>query len=244
MTIAAPRALAKAGARPVKKAPTKTELARMKALSAFKKIGSYVRTRMEGLDEGDLIATERGTFCIIRKEFSTRRGAQLIVRDVETGSLCSMRFDPRMYLLRVRLPEVAEVRGIRWRIRQGDVVIFPGEEPQDGIVAIRHGRAWYRSAPPWTPLSDAEVILAAREGKALILHSDSVSRVVSPPRRFTPGTVVSTRDRVAKEPSVWILAAPNEWRGNARGVTVSNAMIRHELSKGTYQVLQVPEIEN
>lgn len=245
MTTAAPRALAeKAGARPVKKKPlTKTEAARLKALSAFRKIGSYVRTRMEGLDEGDLIATERGTFCIVRKEFSTRRGAQMSVRNVETGALRSMKFDPREFLLRVRLPEVAEVRGIRWRIRQGDAVIFPGKDAQDGIVAIRHGRAWYRSAAPWTPLSDGEVILAVKEGQAYILRCESIPGETTVPKRFSPGTVVATRDRSAKEPSVWILAAPNEWVGNARGVIMSNAMIRHEMSRGTYQVLRVPEIE-
>lgn len=244
MTIAAPRALAKkAGARPVKAPAKKTEAARNKALAAFRKIGSWVRTRMDSIDEGDLIATETGTYCVVRKEISGRRGSQLSVRHVETGSIRSMRFDPRAWLMRVRLPEVADIRGITWRLAQGDVVIYPGEEPQDGIVAIRHTRSWFRSAAPWTPLSDGEVILAVKEGRAYILRCSTISGDAPAPRRFAPGTVVATAHRAAKEPSVWILNAPNEWVGNARGVTMSNAMIRHELSRGTYRVLRVPEIE-
>lgn len=243
MTTAAPRALAKAGARPVKKAVSKTGAARDKAVAAFRKIGSWVRTRMDSLDEGDLIATDTGTFCIVRKEISSRRGSQLSVRNVETGSIKSMRFDPRAWLMRVRLPEVVSVRGISWRVAQGDVVLFPGENPEDGIVAIRHARSWFRTAAPWTPLSDGEVILAVKEGKAYILRCATISGDSPYPRRFSAGTVVATRDRTAKEPSVWILKSPNEWVGNARGVTMSNAMIRHELSRGTYRVLRVPEIE-
>lgn len=238
MTTAAPRALAKAGARPVRKAVKKAR-SRAKALSGF----PWIRTRMEAVDEGDLISTERGMFCIVRKEFSARRGSQISVRNVETGSMRSLAFDPRGWLLRLRLPEVVEVRGISWRVSPGDVVLYPGEEPQDAIVAIRHGRSWYRSAAPWTPLSDAEVVLSVKEAKAYILRCQTVPGGAPSPKRFAAGTVVATRNLSAKEPSVWVLAAPNEWVGNARGVVMSNAMIRHELSRGTYQVLRVPEIE-
>lgn len=241
MSTAVQRAsVAKTGARPVK-GPSRTERARQKSLSAFRKVGDYIRVRMETLEEGDVIATAEGTFCIVHKEPS-HRGSMMSVRNVVSRSVHRMRFNPRSWSLRVRVDPVQQDRGRNWTISIGDVVMLMADLPQNATVLVRHARTWMPAAAPWLPLGDAEVLLALKEGRARILRNSWRAAEAGVPDRLALGAVVATRNSRDREPSVYLHAAPNRWVSNSRGAELSSAMIRHELRRRTYEVLKPPEI--
>lgn len=241
MITAIPRAsVTSAGARPVK-GPSQSERSRQKVVAAFQKIGSFARVRMESLEEGDVFSNHLGTFCVVRKALSCR-GSVISIRDMATRNVKGMRYEPRVWLLRVRLPEVLEHKGQNWRIRCGDVVVFPGNRADHATVAIRHARAWYPTSAPWLPLGDAEIVLALKERRAFVLRNSVRQGDPRVPDVLPLGMVVATRDVSVKEPSVFIQTAPNHWTSNSRGAALSTEMVKYELGRGTYQALRLPEV--
>lgn len=230
----------RAGARPVK-GPSTAERTRLKVLAAFKKIGIFSQTRMASVDEGDVISTQTGTFAIVRKE-SSCRGSMMSVRNLLTRDIKTMKFDPLARLLRLHVEPVQQDKGRRWTITPGDVVLLLADSPEAATALVRHSRAWMPTRAPWLPLSDAEVLLELREGRAAILRNSWRPGSVTMPERLHPGMVVATRNRKEREPSVYIHTAPDVWVSNSRGAELSNKMIRFELGRGTYEVLKLPEI--
>lgn len=232
--------VSKTGARLVK-GPSRAERARQKSLNSFRKIGSYIRVRMEVLQEGDIISVPEGTFCIVRKE-SSCRGSLMSVRDVVSRNVRRMTFDPLAWSLRVRLDPVQKDHGRNWTITTGDVVMLTADLPQNATILVRHARAWMPTSAPWLPMGDAEILLELKEGRAKILRNSWRSAGVGNPDRLLLGTVVATRSRKEREPSVYLHVSPNRWVSNSRGAELSTEMIRYELRRRTYEVLKSPEI--
>jgi hypothetical protein len=212
----------------------------MKSQNAFRKIGSYIRVRMEAVQEGDVISTPEGTFCIVRKE-SSCRGSMMSVRNVVSRNVHRMRFEPMSWALRVTLESVLD-QGRRWTISTGDVVMLMADRPRNATVLIRHARVWMPSAAPWLPMGDAEVLLELKEGRAKVLRNSWHAPEPKVPESLPLGTVVAGRDRKDREPSVYLHSGPDLWVSNSRGATLSTAMIRYGLARRTYEVLKPPEI--
>lgn len=196
---------------------------------------------MKSLEEGDIITTPEGTYCIVRKE-SSCRGSMMSVRDVVSRNVHRMRFDPLLWSMRVRIDPVQKDQGRNWTITQGDVVMLMADRPQNATILVRHARAWMPTKAPWLPLGDAEVLLELKEGRGRILRNSWRTPMTGIPDRLDLGMVVATRNRKDREPSVYLHAAPNVWVSNSRGASLSTAMVRFELRRRTYEVLQSPEI--
>lgn len=228
----------KTGARAFR-GPSRTERIRLKSVNAFRKVGIYVRSRMDGVQEGDLIVVPDGTFCIIRKD-SSCKGSLMFVRDVLSRNVRSMRFEPMAWSQRLRVEQATD-RGRNWTISSGDVVAIKADRPWEDTVLIRHTRMWMPTAAPWIPFGDAEVLLALKEGRAHVLRNSWRPGVVGLRDHLPPGTVVATRNRKEHEPSVYLHVAPNRWVSNSRGAHLSTDMIRLGLSRRTYEVLKPPE---
>lgn len=222
------------------KGPSRAERAKRKSQNAFRKIGSYIRVRMEAVQEGDVISVPEGTFCIVRKEYSFK-GSMMSVRNVVTRNVHRMRFEPMNWALKVTLESVLD-QGRRWTITPGDVVMLMADRPKNATVVIRHARAWMPSAAPWLPMGDAEVLLELNEGRAKILRNSWRAADTGQSENFPLGTVVATKDRKDREPSVYLHKSPDLWVSNSRGANLSTAMIRYGLNRRTYEVLKPPEI--
>lgn len=240
MTTAVSRAsVPRTEARPVK-APSRVERAKIKSQNSFRKIGSYIRVQMESVQEGDVISTPEGTFCIVRKEHSFR-GSMMSVRNVVTRNVSRMRFEPKGWALRVKVESVKD-QGRNWTISTGDVVMLMADRPKNAVILIRHARAWMPTKAPWLPMGDAEVLLELKEGRARVLRNSWHAPEPRTPESLPLGTVVASRDRKEREPSVYLHTGPDLWVSNSRGASMSTAMIRYGLARRTYEVLKPPEI--
>jgi hypothetical protein len=195
---------------------------------------------MESVQEGDIISTPEGTFCIVRKEHSFR-GSMMSVRDVVSRNVHRMRFEPKGWALRVKIEDVKD-QGRNWTISPGDVVMLMADRPKNAIILIRHTRVWMPSKAPWLPMGDAEVLLELREGRARVLRNSWHPPEPKVPESLPLGTVVATKDRKDREPSVYLHSGPDLWVSNSRGANLSTAMIRYGLARRTYEVLKSPEI--
>jgi len=213
----------------------------MKSINAFRQVGSYIKVRMESLQEGDVISTPEGTFCIVRKA-SSCRGSLMSVRNVVSREVRRMRFDPLAWSTRVRVEPVQKDQGRNWTLAVGDVVMLMADLPQHSTVLVRHTRAWMPTAAPWLPMGDAEVLVELKQGRARILRNSWHLAEPRVPERLGLGTVVVTRNRKEREPWVYLHASPNRWVSNSRGAELSTQMIRYELNRRTYEVLKPPEI--
>ncbi len=222
------------------KGPSRAERAAQKSRNSFRKIGSYIRVRMESVQEGDVISTPEGTFCIVRKEHSFR-GSMMSVRNVVSRNVHRMRFEPKGWALQVKIEDVQD-QGRRWTISAGDVVMLLADRPKNSVVLIRHARAWMPTKAPWLPMGDAEVLLELKEGRAKILRNSWRSAEPKTPEALPLGTVVAARNRKDREPSVYLHTGPDLWVSNSRGAAMSTAMVRYGLARKTYEVLKPPEI--
>lgn len=225
----------KLGARPIRKGMAMHSL----PLETLRQLGRYVTVRQEVLTEGDIILQDRTALCIVRKDLVARRGALIILREVGTNMIRTIRFDPLAKITMLRVQDVSEVSGEGWMIRRGDVVGYPAENSSvKPVAAIRHETGWYRTAPSWLPLSDAEMVLDVRQGRARILRSEGHREAQQPGAVFEIGSVVCTRDVSQRDSSVYVRTAEDHWASNNRGAVISDQMVRFELRRGVYQYLR------
>lgn len=216
------------------------------SLTTLRKLGRYPRVGQKDLVEGDIILYQESAFCVVRKPSQLYRGAPITLRELVTNDVKTVRIESRLKLPRLVMPQVFQGdqngRWESWRLSPGDVVLYPGPEPDRAVLAIRHSRGWFRTAPPWTPLADAEVIHDVVEDRALMVRSGDRRARSNPGAEFVVSSVVATRDRTQVEPSVWFRQSEDYWVGNSRQSALSDQMIRFELERGTYQVLRLPEV--
>jgi hypothetical protein len=193
---------------------------------------------MDALAEGSVLLMSDGAFVFQRIEYNPgRAGNRMILRDVDGSVTRSIRYLPNGWVTRLELPvEVAEGEGF-WMIQPGDIIWYPAHS----VVAIRHVSGWMRTAAPWTPCSDAEVILHLGEGRIEVLRSSLRQTGTKPRKTYPVGSVVACRVLKAPEPTVWVKTDESCWVSNVRGTTASDLMINYELSRRTYHVVRVPQ---
>lgn len=236
MTTAAVRPPVNSGGRPLSGGSSRTLSA-----NSLRKLGRFVRVRQAVLVEGDIVFHENSAFCIVHKDTMIRRGSLMTLRELGSNIVRRVRFDPRGFISLLRLPDVIEGQFGEWKIHPGDVVAYSAVRPEETVLAIRHRFGWYRTAAPWLPLTDAEVLLDLRERRAFMTRSSARPGGLDPRRVFLPGSAVATRDTTVAEPSVWVRTGEDYWVSNSRGAAISDQMVRYELRRGTYQFLNLPE---
>lgn len=203
----------------------------------LRSIGACVSVQVDDLVQGNVLMLPHGAFVILRKQrVINSHGGRIVMRALEGASLHTMSYTDFTWVPRLELPTEVTEDGKSWTIRTGDVVVYPREN----VAAIRHAHGWMRTAAPWSPYADAEVLLHLREGRAQVVRS-AVREEIPARTTFPVGGVVACRDRGLLEPSVWVRTADDCWTGSIRSVTASDLMIRYELKRGTYQAVWVPE---
>lgn len=209
---------------------------------ALRTIGTSVSTTMDSLTQGTVVLLAAGAFVVLRTEHGLRcKGDRLVLRDVDGAALRTIRYEATGWVTKLELPsEVAEGEGL-WTIQPGDIILYPGCAPERAVAAIRHPGGWMRTAAPWTPYSDAEVILHLREGRIRVLRSARHQAGTNPRKTYPVGSVVASRSRATAEPTVWLKTGDNYWVSNTRGTTASDVMVNYELKRRTYHVVHAPE---
>lgn len=207
----------------------------------LRSIGVCAQVKMSDLTEGNVILLPNGAFVVQRTHYDLRRrGARLTLRDLDGASVRSIPFSADAWVTQLQIPaQVAEDEGL-WIIQNGDIVIYPGEQSHNSVAAIRHHDGWQRTAAPWAPLSDAEILLRVQDGTARVIRS-ALRKGVPPLLHYPVGSVVASRDTKVLEPTVWIRTGDDFWTSNSRGATASDLMINYELDRRTYHVVWVPE---
>lgn len=201
------------------------------------KIGGSVGVKMSALYEGDVILRPEGAFVVVRTHHDIGdNGRRMMIRDLEGTTVRSIPFASESWVNRLTIPSALTLG-----INPGDVVLYPNGAPQRSVAAIRHNVGWARTAAPWTPLSDGEILLHIREGKARVVR-DALRTGVESRQRMPMGTVVACRNLEAIEPTVWIRTGMDYWVGSNRGLTASDAMISYELGRHVYQTVWIPEM--
>lgn len=123
-----------------------------------------------------------------------------------------------------------------WPIHSGDVVLYdPDRRMSTWSVAIRSATQWFTSASRGS-LRDARVRMDVALGRAHILRSAARQEQVDYRRTFGLGSVVAVADPACPDPSAWLHVERDLWRSTI-GVEMSDAMIRHELMRGTYRLI-------
>lgn len=220
---------------PAKKAGVSPSQQRYQALRS---IGSCVTVRMDDISEGQVVLLRNKAHVVLRKNEIRGNGRRTFLRTMEGASVHSVPFMPESWITRLQLPlEVTDGEG-RWTIQQGDIVLYPGDTPEHAVAAIRHHFGWLRTAAPWAPFSDAEVILHVYEGRARVVRN-ATHQGAQPLRKYPSGSVVACRQ--IDEPTVWVRLDNDLWVSNTPGVTASDLMINYELDRRTYHVVWVPE---
>lgn len=209
------------------------------ARDELKGIGVFANARMGKLTEGVVVLVGGAPYVVLRTEHDTRRRgsrSRMIVRVMDGASVRSVPYDTAAWMTRLTLSaDMADL------IRLGDIVRYPGALPEHGMVAIRQQHGWMRTAAPWAPYADAEVLLHLREGRATVLRSALCSAAIPPRGHYPTGSVVACRDLKTTDPTVWIRTGEDYWVSHIRGVTASDVMINYEVDRRTYHVVWVPE---
>jgi hypothetical protein len=198
---------------------------------------------MQDLAEGDVLILPSGAYVVTSTQYSVRRnGHRITLRALESSSLHSIPYLATARVTRLSIPpQVAEGEGL-WTIQAGDIVLYPGTSPERSVAAIRHHYGWLRTSAPWSPISDAEILLHVQEGRAHVIRS-SLRGGTQPLLHYPLGSVVACRSTKAPEPTVWVRTGDDYWVSNTRGVTASDLMINYELDRTTYHVVWVPKEE-
>jgi hypothetical protein len=203
----------------------------------LRRIGGSVNVRMDSLVEGHVLFRPEGAFVVVRPQHESRRnGLRVTIRDLETPTIRSIPYVPDGWVSRLELPSATTLG-----IHPGDVVLYPHEAPERSVAAIRHNSGWARTAAPWAPFSDGEVVLHLAENKAQIIRN-ALRPGVERRKRLPVGTVVACRNVKAPEPTVWIRTAPDYWVSSNRGAMASDLMINYELDRTTYHVVWIPGV--
>jgi hypothetical protein len=203
----------------------------------LRRVGGSVNVRMDSLTEGHVLLRPEGAFVVVRPQHESRRnGLRVTIRDLENSTIRSIPYVPDGWVSRLELPSVTTLG-----IHVGDIVLYPHEAPERSVAAIRHNPGWARTAAPWAPFSDAEVVLHIREDKAQIIRN-ALRPGMQRRKRLPVGSVVACRSVKAPEPTVWIRTDSDYWVSSNRGVTASDLMINYELDRRTYHVVWVPGV--
>jgi hypothetical protein len=215
--------------------------------AALGEFGTYVGVESRQVCEGDVVLYDSSLYSVVKKTCRASRGLYVILRELVTNDLRTVRMEPGVKLSRFDAEQSIygefDGRMASWTPSVGDVVLYPGIFTDGHVLAVRNSSGgWHRTEAPWTSVADAEVILDVTQGKALMVRSNVRAAASEPPEgEFPVGMVVVTRDRRQRDPSVWFRQFEDCWVTNARGVHVSDQMIRYELERGTYQALSLPE---
>jgi hypothetical protein len=209
---------------------------------ALRALGTVVSAKMSTLVEGNILLMPRRAYVVLHTEYDLRRkGARLVLRDVEGAAIRTLPYEPDGWVTKLDLPaEITEGDGL-WVIRPGDIVLYPGDGPEHAMAAIRHHHGWMRTVAPWSPLSDAEVVIHLQEGRLEVLRSSLRRRATSPRSIYPLGSVVASRNLQTPEPTVWLKTGDDYWVSSVRGVTASDVMINYELMRNTYHVVWAPK---
>jgi hypothetical protein len=211
------------------------------SLIVLGQLGTYTPVRPGALAEGDVILYSNSAFYVVRRMGQVHGTGYITLRELVTNAISTVRIEPKVRVTRLDVSRLVtanfEGRWEGWKVSTGDVVFYPDLH----VVAIRHSRGWFRTAAPWTPFADAEVIHDVLLKRALMVRSNIRNSGVDPGAEFVIGSVVASRDIRLSEPSVWFRQAEDYWVGNSRQAPLSDQMIRYELSRQTYQVLRLPE---
>jgi len=209
----------------------------------MRSLGPYGRVRHEELDEGDVVLYENSAYCVIEK-VTCPSDVLLILRELGSDQVRRSRLGRLGRIPRLRLSRLVEGMGEPWEMQKGDVVVYLADKAEDTFLAVRQNAMWGRTKAPWVPLSDAEVLVDLRAGRARVLRSSNHLRGIDPREMLQVGAVAATRYGAAGDHSAWMRVAHNEWVGNVRAVEMSDAMVRYELLRGTYQLLPNPRTLN
>lgn len=211
------------------------------AWSTLRKLGSSTIRRQEALHEGDIVLRDGFGFCVLKKDPIVKRGSKIVLRELGTNFVQSAQYQPKARISVLVLPDGVPTPQGLWKVLPGDVVIYPGDPSKALVAAIRHRHGWHRTAAPWQPMTDAEILLDLQASRAILVRSHLAQGGKDPRAPFSPGAVAASRNLNLPEPSVWVRTAEDFWASNSRGAAVSDQMVRYELDRGTYQILQLPE---
>lgn len=223
---------------PIRKAPAYAAgVSPSERAKDLRRVGGSVNVRMDSLTEGNVLLRPEGAFVVVRPQHELRRnGLRVTIRDLENSTLRSIPYVPESWVSRLELPSA-----ITLGIHSGDVVLYPHEAPERSVAAIRHNSGWARTAAPWAPFSDAEVLLHMAEDKARIIRN-ALRPGMERRKRLPVGSVVACHNMKAPEPTVWIRTDSDYWVSSNRGATASDLMINYELDRRTYCVVWVPGV--
>lgn len=220
---------------PIRKAPAHVAgVSPSERAKDLRRVGGTVNVRMDSLVAGNVLLRPEGAFVVVRPQHESRRnGLRVTIRDLENSTIRSIPYVHDGWVSRLELPSALTLG-----IHPGDIVLYPHEAPERSVAAIRHSSGWARTAAPWAPFSDAEVLLHMSEHKAQVVRN-ALRPGVERRKRLPVGTVVACRNVKAPEPTVWIRTSPDYWVSNNRGVTASDLMINYELDRRTYHVVWI-----
>jgi len=206
----------------------------------LRSIGTCSGISMKDLAEGDVLLLSGNAYVVMKMTYGVRRsGGRLPLRTLESSVIHTIPYLANAQVTRLNLPpQIAEEEGL-WTIQPGDIVLYPGSSPEDSVAAIRHHYGWLRTAAPWPPTSDAEILLHVQDGRARVIRS-SRRGGTQPLLHYPVGSVVACLNTKVTEPTVWVRTGDDYWVSNARGVTASDLMINYELDRRTYHVVWVP----
>lgn len=227
----------------IRKTPVEgTGVAPSPRVKMLRSIGTCTGVPMQDLAEGDVLILSTGAYVVMNTQYSVRRnGRRITLRELESSRLHSIPYLPDARVSRLKLPaQVAEGEGL-WTIQAGDIVLYPHSSPECSVAAVRHHYGWLRTSAPWSPFSDAEILLHVQEGQARVIRS-SLRGGAQPLPHYPIGSVAACRSAKTPEPTVWVRTGDDYWVSNTRGVTASDLMINYELDRRTYHVVWVPGV--
>jgi hypothetical protein len=209
-------------------------------VKTLRDLGTCTNVKMESLVKGNLLLLSGFVYVVLSPEEDRNGKDSLVLRELEHDTLRSLRYDPAAWVTQLQVsPQVVEHEG-QWVIQNGDIVLYPGATPGQGVAVVRHPRGWIRTAAPWMPSSDAEVVLHVTEGRAKVVRSALRRPWIPPSPPYGTGCVVACRDIKLPEPTVWIRSGDDYWISSTRA-TASDSMINYEIQRGTYHVAWTPE---
>jgi hypothetical protein len=191
------------------------------------------------LREGETILLGQVPYSVVFRRPRQRNGrVTFVVENQGTGNRSNMWCDKGAKIFRLHIPrqDVGLAKG--WKIRHGDVVIYPGRRGAPTVAAIRHLAGWYTTTTRRTPLPDAKVLQDVREGTARVVRNDRLRPALDTIYTYQVGSVVAVRDETVPDPTVWVCTEKNVWRSST-GVEASDQMIRYEMGRDTYLLVAV-----